>query len=728
MAHRFTFFRAGGFDQVRLATAADIAAIGDLDRTLWAALACPVKGLELDERTLALVDGDGDGRVRAPEIVAAVQWTRERLVDLGSIIPGPSRLPLAAISPAAPNVEALLACARRVLAKAGKAGATDIGLDELGSAAGELAKTRFNGDGVLPAAAAEDPALSAAITDILSVRTPVPDRGGEPGIDRAGLAAFLADAAAWLAWWDAGQARAAELLPAGEATPAAFAAVEAVRAKVDDFMLRCRSAAFDPRAAAQLARGEADWAAIAGKDLGAAIADLAAFPIARVAAGAALPLDGGVNPAWSAAVSALRSQAVGPVLGDRTSLDEPGWLALCATLEPFRAWRTTEAAAAVGRLGPARLRALLAPEVKSGLEALFAQDEAVKPEFDALNDLERLVRYHRDLYRLLQNVVAMADFYDPVQPAVFQAGTLYFSGRAMELCVRVADLGRHGQLAARSNSTLLYCDCTRPGAAMTVCAAVTAGHSDGLFAGRNGMFVDRQGRDWDATVVKVVENPISIREAFWSPYKRLVRFVEDFITRRASEADKAADAKLGSAAASAAEAAQKGGAAAPKPKFDLGMLAALGVAVGGITTAMGLALNALFGLGWLMPLGILGVMLAISLPSMLIAWLKLRTRNLGPILDANGWAVNGNVRINIPFGRTLTRVGSLPPGSARVLGDPYAEGGQPWYVWLALVLVIAGAAWTGWERWHAGRWWWEAAPAVAPAPPVPTPEPAPAKP
>ena len=40
------FFRAGGFDQVRLDTAAELLNIGSLDQKLWVALSCPVKGIE----------------------------------------------------------------------------------------------------------------------------------------------------------------------------------------------------------------------------------------------------------------------------------------------------------------------------------------------------------------------------------------------------------------------------------------------------------------------------------------------------------------------------------------------------------------------------------------------------------------------------------------------------------------------------------------------------------
>ena len=74
MPHRWSFFRAGGFDQVRLDTGADFAALAELDPKLWVALSCPTTGVEIDPHTLALLDEDKDGRVRFPEVLAAVKW------------------------------------------------------------------------------------------------------------------------------------------------------------------------------------------------------------------------------------------------------------------------------------------------------------------------------------------------------------------------------------------------------------------------------------------------------------------------------------------------------------------------------------------------------------------------------------------------------------------------------------------------------------------------------
>ena len=50
--HRWKFFRTGGFDQVLIESGADLMALDQLDQKLWVVLSCPVKGLELDEKTL----------------------------------------------------------------------------------------------------------------------------------------------------------------------------------------------------------------------------------------------------------------------------------------------------------------------------------------------------------------------------------------------------------------------------------------------------------------------------------------------------------------------------------------------------------------------------------------------------------------------------------------------------------------------------------------------------
>ena len=395
---------------------------------------------------------------------------------------------------------------------------------------------------------------------------------------------------------------------------------------------------------------------------------------APVAAGRPLPFDGTVNPAWEARLMALKGLAVDPLLGEKESLTEADWGKVKAAFAPFEAWKGAEAGTAVAKLGLDRVREILKSKAREAIEKLLEQDRALEEEANSIASVDRLVRFHRDLARLLDNFVSFRDFYGRKAGATFQAGTLYLDQRSCDLCVRVDDMGRHATLAGLAKTCLAYCDCTRPktGEKMVIAAAFTGGDSDNLMVGRNGIFYDRKGQDWDARITRIIENPISIRQAFWAPYKRFVRMIEQQAAKRAAAAEAESQARMDAAATSVATADKGKGAPPPPKKMDIGTLAAIGVAVGAIGTAIAALVTGMLKLdAWQIPLVFVALMLIISGPSMIIAWLKLRQRNLGPILDANGWAVNAKAKINIPFGGSLTQVASLPAGAERDLKDPY---------------------------------------------------------
>lgn len=704
--HKWRFWRAGGVDQVRLDRGADLVNLDQLDQKLWVALACPVKGLEFDERTLALLDTDKDGRVRAPEVIAASRWLGRVLKDPETLVKGADAVPLANLNAATPEGKRLLDAAQHVLEGLGKTGANALSVDDAARTADLFAKARLNGDGVVPPDTVKDPAARAVGEELLACLGGVPDRSGKPGFDAAKVDAFFAACTAFAAWHDAGTKDAKTILPLGAGTAAASAAVEAVRTKVDDYFLRCRIAAYDARAVAALARTTEDYYALAAKDLAITSAEVTGLPVALAEPGKPLPLVTGVNPAWADAIASLHANAVSPILGkDKTSLTEAEWAKVVATLAPHRAWLAGKAGLEVEKLGAARVSAILASGAKEALQKAVAEDLSVAPQVDTLTDLEKLARCHRDFHKLANNFVAFTDFYAR-RKATFQVGTLFVDGRSCDLCVQVNDGGKHGTLGGMARSYLVYADCSRPGGEkMQVAAAMTAGDGDNLFVGRNGLFYDRKGRDWDATVAKIVDNPISIRQAFWAPYKKVLRFFEEAVAKRAAAADEAATANLQATALATAEAGKAGAPPVPpKPKFEIGTIAALGVAIGGIATAFGAFLNAFFGLGAMMPLGLVGIVLLISGPAMIIAWMKLRRRNLGPLLDANGWAVNTLTKINLPLGRSLTDVAALPPGSERSLVDPYAEKRSPWPRILGFVLLLALIAGGLWKVGLLSKW------------------------
>lgn len=106
-----------------------------------------------------------------------------------------------------------------------------------------------------------------------------------------------------------------------------------------------------------------------------------------------------------------------------------------------------------------------------------------------------------------------------------------------------------------------------------------------------------------------------------------------------------------------------------------------------------------------MPLGLVGVLILISGPSMILAYMKLRRRNIGPLLNAEGWAINGRLKINVPFGATLSHLATLPLGAIRLIKDPFAEKKRPWplYLLLAALAVAVAAYFLGWLNPLLGR-------------------------
>ena len=309
--------------------------------------------------------------------------------------------------------------------------------------------------------------------------------------------------------------------------------------------------------------------------------------------------------------------------------------------------------------------------------------------------LRKLLLLHRDFYRLLRNYVTLEDFYDNNDETVasFQAGTLIIDQRACKLCMRVHDPAKHDAQAPLSGMYLLYCNCVnqKTGKSMAIVAAMTQGEVKNLSIGKNAVFYDNDGLDYDATVTKIIDNPISIRQAFWTPYRKFGNWIQEKINKSAAEKDaKAFDDMTAKADAAADPNAEK------KQAFDIakfaGIFAAIGMALGMIGTMLVSVAHGMKGFAWWQYLIIfVCILLVISGPSMIMAWLKLRRRNLAPVLNANGWAVNSDAIISVMFGRTLTEQVKFP-----ITQDPLKRGMSPWAVFMLVLTIIVMLGLGGW--------------------------------
>lgn len=701
-SHTWKFFRAGGFDQVQIDNGEDLLALKELDQKLWVALSCPTRGIEFDTRTLDLIDHDNDAHVHANEVLAAIDWAGGLLRNSDLLVQGSDTMALADIDDSSEEGQRILISAQYILKSLGKPEATRISLADMDDIEKFVAGLEFNGDGVVPPDRISDEGVRATVEDIIKCRGSIADVGGKAGINQEISDAFFAEVTAYSDWQAKGDGN-ADIQFLSKKTHAAADIFHTVKEKVSDYFTRCQMAAYDARAAVPLSRSTEDYQGIAAQTLSAQNTDIANFPLATVEADKPLPLISGINPAWQKEIEALRELAIVPLFGKKESLFAAEWAALCAKFAAFEAWQAIKPATSAEQLGIARLGEIFGGRHRKAIDSLITQDKAVEAEVKAIRSVEKLLRYTRDLYNLVNNFVSFRSFYTGRDKAIFQVGTLYLDGRSCDLCVRVEDIGKHAEFASMSGLYLAYCDCVRNGGTekVSIAAAFTAGDSDFLMVGRNGIFYDRKGRDWDATIVRILDHPISIRQAFWSPYKKLSRFINDQLQKLAASKAAAADEKLIQAAVNVNMPVAVGTPPpAPKPPFDVGkfagIFAAIGLAIGAIGGILASLVSGILGLQfWQIPLAIIGLMLMISGPAMVVAWFKLKKRNLGPVLDANGWAINARARINISFGTSLTKLAYLPEGSHRSLADPFADKKSvlPFYVLITGVIVALIAVW-----------------------------------
>ena len=525
MSYSWKWFRAGRMRQVSLTCGADVAALAELDRKQWIALSMPTTGVRFDLRMLELMDTDHDGRIRTPEVLAAIDFLKAKNVDFDSLF-----------------------------------------------SAGE----------------AEEKALA----DVTAKQA-----------DLAALEPSADDKKA-LADWEA-KGKTPEVAVAGDATADADAALAAVEPVIDAFFLPPED-----------------------------------MPLVTEDPDKVLPLKDHLNPKHLEAILAFAEKCVKPVLGENDTLSRLEWKKVKGAFAAYRAW----------------------------VAAKPVMNASKKGELD---DEERVLRYKLHLVEFLENYVNMKRLYDLEDLAVFQTGVLRIDAKEMNLCFHVESEAAHSALAERSKCCVIYLKLSRPseGATRQICAVVTAGAVAQLYVGRNGVFYDRDGKDWEAVVTKVVEAQVSLREAFWAPWRKLgegvAAAVKKFLGDKQATAQKNVEA--------GAQSAQAGGAAMASS------VAAIGIGVGMVGAAAASLMAAISNMTALqIAISIVALILVVSLPSVILTWFKLRQRDIGAILNASGWAINRPMRFSIKRARGFTIC--APCRLCRVL------------CWLFVLFVIAAVA------------------------------------
>ena len=698
--------------------------VTELDDAYWVATAAPVNGLRGDPKFYVGLDTDSDGRIRSDELRDALSWTFDHLSSMTGLESGSTELPLPSIRVEGSDGDAILDAAQKV---AGDAGSVE--LDRVREVlAEEVARGLSAAGRILPAAAVDDEALEGFLSHVMAVTGGTTHPSGDLAVDRESIDAFIEAGGAWLAWVDAGQVvESSDVMPLGEDTGAAHAAVLSIADKVDQYFLLCDAIALDADLAAK-AKVDASGTDLLEPEQAKAL--LARAPLAVPRADGVLDGGGTLNPAWLAGVAALFTSAVEPLLGEGTrTLTRQSWNEVRGRVSAHGAWLDSKPADAAGdeTLDLLRTRVSDATLVERS-EALLAQSVAGAVAVEGLELLEKLILFQANLLRFTNNMVSMPELIDPDKTALCEQGRLVMDGREFDLSVRVSNAGRAEKFGGMSPIFTMFVMIGEKGGAWTdqIAVPVTAGQRGHLIEGQWGVFFPADGGEMHAQIRKISSSPISIWEAVIGPFRRISSAVQSAADKAATSSSNQMNTSVTSNATTAtdrvsssgqsaltagesaeladpavvtpppAEAASSGGSSMTG---QLPMLAAgAGIALAAVASAAAYVVDVIWSGAGALATGVLalpvvqalpeatqGILQVLSLPLALMlillgilmvpfllyaipvafaTWLRLRKRDLASLLEGAGWAINTRLMLERPHAERLTR---RPKVSARDL-------------------------------------------------------------
>jgi hypothetical protein len=695
-----SFRRIGRSVHPVIRTVADLTAAMQLDEAHWLATAAPVDGLKADPVFLKLLDADSNGRIMCWELRQATEWLLDVLADTAGVADGADSLSFDAINAESEQGRAIRSAAGKILRRDGDDDDL-ITLGEVRQIKAQVEATSVSEAGVVLPSAAQDTDVQQFLTDIVTALGGAPHPSGASGVDEAQLEAFLAESTAYLDWRQRGtrpdQGQTNEVFPLGAETDSAFALFAQMRPKLEQYFAQCHAAALDESLIGRMGWTPAELDTLDLDDPAAIDRLLTEAPIARARPTLELHFDDAVNPRDEATLEALRRQVIEPILGESSpAMTARQWEQIKLAFAPHEAWIQAQPTTNIAAVDADQLTRYQELRFADAARRLIAESRETAFHLDNIRLVEKLLLYQSGLIALANNFVAFPDLYNPKQRAMFEMGAVIMDGRRFEFAVKVTSRAEHVKMATSSNMYLMYIQVTpRDGAAKFEIAVPVTGQNKGnLCLGKRGIFIDRDGQEHGAQAVYVIENPISLGEAMVAPFVRVGKMLSGKIESIASKAETTFDAKANAAMTKVSEQPVAAPAAPPvapnQSMASAGMLAGLGVAFAAVGSALAYITSKLSEVKWWQILIVVaGAVLAVLLPTVIVAWMKLRKRDLSAVLEGAGWAVNARMRLTRRQGRVFTHRPRLPLGSALV-------GGKKARRIIIAILVIAILATAGW--------------------------------
>lgn len=683
-AHPAHFNRFGASYHLDIATLESLQHLLELDLALWVANSAPTQTLNVDPVMLEHLDG-GDRRIKSAELRDALTWLVDLFDDPTGLLTSSEVLKLDALG-GSEGAQQVRQSAERALSRLGVK-QTQITLEQIRRVrVAEEDRGLSQAGKILPQSTTrhDTAELVQAIIDTVGG---VPHPSAPASVDAESLEEFTEQALAYIAWHDEQEADEEAHLPFGSDTAKVAGMMDTLAAKFSTYFSLCDAVALDE------ALSQRAWLPAEHIDALDPLAPetittlLDAAPLSRPTPGGVLDTTGPLNPAWRDELNELVSLAELP-----TTLDRDALRGVEQRLKQWREWMSKEPSSEVKTLSVEALRELTEnTAAREELEELFAQSHASALELDQIKVVERAILFQRYLLPLANSFVSFPDLYDSDRRALFEMGTLVLDGRRLTLAIKVLDRTRHKRFSDASNIFVLYVEVygSANNVIYEVAVPVTSGGRGSLLPGKWGVFYDRDGEEHHARVVEIVDNPISLFEAITAPLKRFAAAINERVEKISEAQQKEliedgvkhlddAHSKLEAfvetkpsaanesspAPADAKKAATAPSAAAPKASPASDKFASGAVAIAALGSSLAFITSTLEKIGWYTLITSSALLtLMVLLPVIIVAWVKLRRRDLSALLEGSGWGVNTNMRVTYKQSRSFTYKPAYPSGA-----------------------------------------------------------------
>ncbi|MFH1847075.1 MAG: hypothetical protein ABH869_05925 [Candidatus Omnitrophota bacterium] len=653
--------------QLRIQDAQDLEKIQVLDEAHWAATSVPISSLSCDPVFASYVDTDQNGRIRTAELKAAQAWLFRFLAGRSRLSEGTDILDLNDIDTSHPEGQKLSKVAKLILTNLNSSDTQKISLAQVRDVQSIMASSTNNGDGIIPPEAAANADLAQFIVSVIETVGSVFDASGKAGIGQEQLEMFFYEAQSYLAWKAQGEIPegedATEVMPWGRETPRAYELMSGLEEKIDQYFAQCAMVRLDERTRQQMQFRQKELEEIDFTNKSIMETRIKDAPLAAPNREGILELESSINSLYVERLlefkeKVLKRAFVAPI----KQLTQKQWDKVKNIFISYRTWLEGKQGIKVEKLDVNRLRAYLDGSYRKQVSKLIAKDLVVADDLKQMHDLEKLILYQKWMMELANNFVNFSSLYNPRARSLFEMGTLVIDGRQITFTMKVQDRQAHKKIAENSCMYLLYVEVTGrqdKDSKFEIVAAVTSGIAGRLRLGKRGIFFSVDTREWDAEIVDIVENPISIGESVRAPFRQFTSFIKKQIDKftKSSESKLEKSFTAPSASGMTRDLLLGGGIA----------LAALGSSFAYITKALSQVkpTQILIGLA-----GIAGVIL---LPGIIVGFIKIRKRDMSVLLEASGWAVNVHMRLSSALGRLFTHEPCLPKDARRESRDVAAQ-------------------------------------------------------